>query len=79
MEDLCANMDILLAGLDLCHVFELKGNLTDSAVQKTGETGDIYFFQSSYFSHDPFNSFFSKTFCIETFFYRKTTFCIKTF
>ena len=37
-----ANMDILYAGLDVCHVFEWKGNLTDSTVWNTGEAGDIY-------------------------------------
>ena len=34
-------MDILKAGLDICHVFEWKGNLMDSTVCYTGETGDI--------------------------------------
>ena len=39
MEALC---DILITGLDVCHVFELKDNLTGSTVWNTGETGDIY-------------------------------------
>ena len=33
---------ILITGLDACHVFEWKGNLTDSTVWNTGETGDIH-------------------------------------
>ena len=41
LEALCANMDMLITRLDVCHVFEWKGNLTDSAVWITGETGDI--------------------------------------
>ena len=41
LEALCANMDILNAGLDACHVFEWKDNLIDSTEWKTGETGDI--------------------------------------
>ena len=32
LEALLANMDILITGLDVCHVFELKVNLTDSTV-----------------------------------------------
>ena len=35
------NLDILIAGQDVCHVFERKGNLTDSTVWNTGENGDI--------------------------------------
>ena len=34
-------MDILITRLDVCHVFELKGNINDSTVWNTGETGDI--------------------------------------
>ena len=37
-----ANMDILIAGLGVLICFELKGNLTDSTVRNTEETGDIY-------------------------------------
>ena len=33
-----ANMDILKTLLDTYKCFELKGNLTDSSVWKTGET-----------------------------------------
>ena len=32
MEVLHANIDILTVGLEVCHVFELKGNLTDSTI-----------------------------------------------
>ena len=42
LEALRSNMDILITGLDVCHVFESKGNLTDSTVWNTGETGDMY-------------------------------------
>ena len=42
LEALLANMDILITGLDVCHVFELKVNLTDSTVWNTGETADIF-------------------------------------
>ena len=42
MEVLHANIDIFTVGLEVCHVFELKGNLTDSTIWNTGETGDIY-------------------------------------
>ena len=41
LEALGANMDILNAGLDICNIFEWKGNLTGSAVWNTGEAGDI--------------------------------------
>ena len=34
-------MDILKNGLYTFYCFELKGNLTNSTVQNTGETGDI--------------------------------------
>ena len=34
MEVLHANIDILTVGLEVCHVFELKGNLTDSSNMK---------------------------------------------
>ena len=37
LEALWAYMDILITGLDVCHV------LTDSTVWTTGETVDIYF------------------------------------
>ena len=30
-----------ITGLDVCHVFEWKGNLTDSTVWNTGETGGM--------------------------------------
>ena len=39
LEALHANMNILITGLDLCHVF-------DSTVWNTGETGDIYYPQN---------------------------------
>ena len=42
LEALCANMDILITGLDVCHVIEWKGNLTDSTVWNTGGTGDMH-------------------------------------
>ena len=32
----------LIAGLDTYHVFELKGNLSDSTVWNTGDADDIY-------------------------------------
>ena len=35
-------MDIIIDGIDVCHAFELKGNLPDSTVWNTGELGDIY-------------------------------------
>ena len=38
LEALCTNMDVLITGLYICHVFEWKGNLTDSTVWITGET-----------------------------------------
>ena len=38
LEALCPNMDILIAGLDVCHVLEWKG----STVWNTEETADIY-------------------------------------
>ena len=38
---LCANIDILITELDVCHVFELKGNLNDSTAWKAVESGDI--------------------------------------
>ena len=41
LEALCANMHILIAGLDVCQVLAWKGNLTDSTEWNTGETGDI--------------------------------------
>ena len=41
LEALHAKMDILIAGQYVCHVFERKGNLTDSTVWNTGENGDI--------------------------------------
>ena len=31
----------MIDGMDVCHIFELIGNLTDSAVWNTGEAGDI--------------------------------------
>ena len=31
LETMCVNMDILIAGLDVCHMFELKGNLAKTA------------------------------------------------
>ena len=34
-------MVILIAGLDVCHVFVRKCNLTDCTVWNTEETGDI--------------------------------------
>ena len=42
MEAWSANMDVLITWQDVCHVFELNCNFTDSAVWNTGETGDIY-------------------------------------
>ena len=41
-KNLEANMDILVTGLDVCHIFEWKGNLIYSTAWNTGETGDIY-------------------------------------
>ena len=41
LEALLASMDFLIAGLNVCHVFELKGNFTDSTVWNTREAGDI--------------------------------------
>ena len=41
LEVLHANMNIVIAGLDVCFVFEWKGNLTDTTECNTGETGDI--------------------------------------
>ena len=41
LKALGSNMDIVISGLDVYHVFELKGKLTDSVVWNTGETGDI--------------------------------------
>ena len=35
-------MVVLITGLDVCHVFELKSNFTDSTVLKTVETSHIY-------------------------------------
>ena len=35
-------MDILIAGLDVCQIFELKGNLTDFTFRNTVEAGVIY-------------------------------------
>ena len=32
----------LIIGLGVCHIFEIKGNLTDSTIWKTGEAGDIH-------------------------------------
>ena len=49
LEALLANMDIIVAGLDVCHIFEWKGNLTDSAVWHTGEAGAIYECSPRYF------------------------------
>ena len=43
LEALRTKMDILMAGIDVFHVFEWKGNLAESKVWNTGETGDIYF------------------------------------
>ena len=34
-------MDILISGLEVLMLFELKGNFTDSMVWNTGESGDI--------------------------------------
>ena len=42
LEALHIYMDISKAGQDVCHVFELKGNLTGSTVRNTGEKGDMY-------------------------------------
>ena len=42
LEALRINMAILIAELDVFHVLEWKGNLTDSTVWNTGETGDMY-------------------------------------
>ena len=42
LETLPANIDILFTGLDVCHIFEIKVNLTDPTVWNNGETGDIY-------------------------------------
>ena len=42
LEALRGNMDILNAGLDVCHVIECIGNLNDYTVWYTGETGDMY-------------------------------------
>ena len=39
LEALGASMDILITGLDVCYIFEWKGNLTYSAVWNTGENG----------------------------------------
>ena len=33
-------MDILISGHDVCHIYEQKGNLTDSTILNTGEAGD---------------------------------------
>ena len=41
LEALRFNTDMLIAGLDVYHIFELKGNLTDSKVWNTGEAGDM--------------------------------------
>ena len=41
LEALHANIDILITGLYVCHVFEWKGNFTDPTVWNTGETGAI--------------------------------------
>ena len=38
------NLNILKAGLGVEIHFELKGNLTDSTVWNTGETGDIHLY-----------------------------------
>ena len=38
---LCSNMDILISGLCVFILFEIKNNLTDSTVWNTEETGDI--------------------------------------
>ena len=32
-----SNMEILIAGLDDCHIFELKGSVTDSTAWNTGK------------------------------------------
>ena len=42
LDALCANMDILIAGLGVLISFDLNGNHTDSRVWSTGETGDIH-------------------------------------
>ena len=42
LETLCPNMDIVITGLDVCKIFELKGNLIDSTLWNTGETDDIH-------------------------------------
>ena len=41
LEPLRPNIDILNAGLDVGHIFELKGNLIDYTAWNTGESGDI--------------------------------------
>ena len=55
-ESLHANMDILIAGLDIDNVFEQKGNLADSTVWNTGEAGDI----CNMFKYHSTHNFFSK-------------------
>ena len=41
LEALHPIINVLIAGLDVCHIFELKGNLTDSTVWNAGEAGDM--------------------------------------
>ena len=41
LEALPANINVLIAVLDVCHIFELKGNLTDSTVWNTWEADVI--------------------------------------
>ena len=39
---LTSNMDILISGLEVLMLFELKGNFTDSMVRNTAESGDMH-------------------------------------